>query len=221
MGRIIPAPQKKKRGRARPEKQLSELQLEILYWLLEKSRDLIGQVDTPYNADNLGVNWSAKEFLAFFGKEIKYKSTKVIISKSLERLDLRGLIVRLKTSGKTTMIFLTALGLKIIFEHWMKIDFPKKETKATHELPIRSLNDIHYESFGRNSIAANKIMLRIINSMSEKRFNETMILMSPQGWTVMWGKIHSCLESGDTGDDAPICESKKDWVDYLAGLRSS
>ena len=112
----------RKRGKARPSKQLGGNQKKLLNWLLSKEEEIkaSGDIKAERSLRDRGILWSAKRFWFDTYPDMELTSTKrASVSKSLGRLKDRGLVeLRDKAMGRgtkprTSHVRLTPEGRKV------------------------------------------------------------------------------------------------------------
>lgn len=94
----------KKRGKADPDKQLSEQQVKLLEWLLSQEEEIkaSGDIEKERNLYDRGVKWSPKRFISDTSPDKEWRrGISSTISTTLSRLAARGLVkLRDSTFGR-------------------------------------------------------------------------------------------------------------------------
>ena len=135
---IIPAPQKLKRGKARPTAQLSELQRSILVWLFSQEQALEATENGKRSLQKIGIPWNGKRFVRDQSQKSKKgnDTDRQTVSAALAGLARRELIVKLglKTSHvKMTQAAREAARYQI--QHGMTPRQRYEESAKTYRMP--------------------------------------------------------------------------------------
>lgn len=152
---------KPKRGPAALDRQLSKLQYLLLTWLIHKEDELTPEDLKEFN--RIGVVWKAKQFFVDCLGQAPTASQRAAVSRSLHRLDGRGLVVLSMQGERTTHIKLTPRG-RTLAKDWsvgglserQTIDLEKRKAnyaalvalreekhRIRADLPTLSLDQIH------------------------------------------------------------------------------
>jgi DNA-binding MarR family transcriptional regulator len=103
----------KERGKARPDRQLSKLQWQILAWLADREALMLERIDATQELTNRGIPWDIKAL----SKAQQLESHRANISASLSALVRRNLASARKVGNTTRWVILTPEGRKLITEY--------------------------------------------------------------------------------------------------------
>jgi hypothetical protein len=197
--------QKGTRGKARPNKQVSALQRSIVYWVYLESQRMLQNPDSRLMYEELGVLWQVREVLEFVDVEINYHSSSVILSKSLTRLESRGLVYKFKRNGITKRVKLTPLGVRLAVIHSL-------ELLRKSEISKLKQNEIKQEE--KYAKIYQTIQLLPVHKLSQTRVFTFVIPDLAALFSLKTRQSESRHISFSVPDDWPL-ESEDDFIAYM------